>query len=66
MTKRISWEVKIMARERGLWSGIGMILLAIILAIILVLFPSLIIWLAWLAIIILFLGGLTAVFTRRR
>ncbi|MFZ0011096.1 MAG: hypothetical protein WAL97_04210 [Halobacteriota archaeon] len=52
--------------ERGLLSGIGMILLAIILAIILALFPSLIIWLAWLAIIILFLGGIAAVFTRRR
>jgi hypothetical protein len=52
--------------EIGLWSGIGMILLAIVLAIILALFPSLIIWLAWLAIIILFLGGIAAVFTRRR
>jgi len=51
--------------ERGLFSGIGMIVLAIILAIILVLFPSLIIWLAWLAIIILFLGGIAAIFTRR-
>jgi uncharacterized membrane protein len=52
--------------ERGLLSGIGMILLAVILAIILALFPSLIIWLAWLAIIILFLGGIATVFGRRR
>ena len=50
--------------ERGLLTGIGMILLAIILAIILVLLPSLVIWLAWLAIIILFLGGIAALFTR--
>ena len=45
-------------------SGGGMILLAIILAIILALIPGLVIWLAWLAIIILFLGGLAALFTR--
>ncbi len=45
-------------------SGGGMILLAIILAIILALIPSLVIWLAWLAIIILFLGGIAALFTR--
>ena len=44
-------------------SGGGMILLAIILAILLALFPFLVIWLAWLAVIILFLGGIAALFT---
>ncbi|MFZ0926011.1 MAG: hypothetical protein WCE82_10700 [Halobacteriota archaeon] len=50
--------------ERRQLSGGGMILLAVILAIILALFPFLVIWLAWLAIIILFLGGIAALFTR--
>jgi hypothetical protein len=45
-------------------SGGGMILLAIILAILLALFPFLVIWLAWLAVIILFIGGIAALFTR--
>ena len=52
--------------ERGLMSGIGMVVVAVILAIILALIPSLIIWIAWLAVIILFLGGIAAIFTRRR
>ncbi len=42
----------------------GMILLAIILAIILALFPGLVIWIAWAAVILLFLGGIAALFTR--
>ena len=42
----------------------GMIVLAIILAIILALLPGLVLWIAWFAVIILFLGGLAALFTR--
>jgi hypothetical protein len=42
----------------------GMILLAIILAIVLTLLPGLVLWIAWLAVIILFLGGIAALFTR--
>jgi len=45
-------------------SGGGMILLAIILAILLALFPFLVIWLAWFAVIILFIGGIAALFAR--
>ena len=45
-------------------SGGGMILLAVILGILLALFPFLVIWLAWLAVIILFIGGIAALFTR--
>ncbi|MGZ8889319.1 MAG: hypothetical protein ACXW1D_07235 [Halobacteriota archaeon] len=43
-------------------SGGGMILLAIILAILLFLLPGLVIWLAWFAVILLFIGGLAALF----
>jgi hypothetical protein len=39
-----------------------MILLAIILAILLFLLPGLVIWLAWFAVILLFIGGLAALF----
>jgi hypothetical protein len=42
----------------------GMIGLAIILAIVLLILPGLVLWIAWLAVIILFLGGLAALFTR--
>jgi hypothetical protein len=42
----------------------GMIGLAIILAIVLLLLPGLVLWIAWLAVIILFLGGIAALFTR--
>ncbi len=45
-------------------SGGGMILLAIILAILLALFPALVIWLAWFAVFLLFIGGIAAYFTR--
>ncbi|MGZ4906885.1 MAG: hypothetical protein ACXVI3_06250 [Halobacteriota archaeon] len=45
-------------------SGGGMILLAIILAILLTLLPGLVIWFAWIAVILLFIGGLAALFTR--
>jgi len=45
-------------------SGGGMIILAIILAILLALFPFLVIWLAWFAVIILFIGGIAALFAR--
>ena len=50
--------------ERGQLSAAGMIILAIILAIVLLLLPFLVIWIAWLAVIILFLGGIAALFTR--
>ena len=42
----------------------GMIGLAIILAIVLLILPGLVLWIAWLAVIILFLGGLAALFMR--
>ena len=42
----------------------GMIGLAIILAIVLALFPVFVLWIAWFAVIILFLGGIAALFTR--
>ncbi|MGZ4893874.1 MAG: hypothetical protein ACXVIS_07380 [Halobacteriota archaeon] len=41
----------------------GMIGLAIILGIILALFPVFVIWIAWLAVILLFIGGIAALFT---
>ena len=50
--------------QRGQLSGVGMILLAIILAIVLVLLPGLVLLIAWLAVIILLLGGIAALFTR--
>jgi hypothetical protein len=42
----------------------GMMGLAIILAIVLLLLPGLVLWIAWLAVILLFIGGLAALFTR--
>ncbi|MGZ4934288.1 MAG: hypothetical protein ACXVI0_10985 [Halobacteriota archaeon] len=45
-------------------SGGGMILLAIILAILILLFPGLVIWFAWLGVILLFIGGIAALFAR--
>ena len=42
----------------------GLILLAIILAILLILLPGLVIWFAWLAVIFLFIGGVAALFVR--
>jgi len=45
-------------------SGGGMILLAIILGALLWLLPGLVLWFAWLAVIILFIGGIAALFTR--
>ena len=50
------------AKTRQASAG-GMILLAIILAILLALFPVFVIWLAWFAVIILFIGGIAALFT---
>jgi hypothetical protein len=41
----------------------GMILLAIILGALIWLLPFLVIWIAWLAVILLFIGGLAALFT---
>jgi len=52
-----------MVETRQMSAG-GMIGLAIILAIILALLPGLVLWIAWFAVIILFLGGLAALFTR--
>ena len=43
-------------------SGGGLILLAIILAILLFLLPALVLWLAWIGVIILFIGGLASLF----
>jgi hypothetical protein len=42
----------------------GMMGLAIVLAIVLLLLPGLVLWIAWLAVILLFIGGLAALFTR--
>jgi hypothetical protein len=42
----------------------GMIGLAIILAIVLLILPGLVLWIAWLAVILLFVGGLAALFMR--
>jgi hypothetical protein len=42
----------------------GMMGLAIILAIILLILPGLVLWIAWLAVILLFIGGVAALFTR--
>jgi hypothetical protein len=42
----------------------GMMGLAIILAIVLLLLPGLVLLIAWLAVILLFIGGLAALFTR--
>jgi VIT1/CCC1 family predicted Fe2+/Mn2+ transporter len=50
--------------EQKQMSAGGMILLAIILGAILALWPFLAVWLAWVAIILLFIGGLLALFTR--
>ena len=44
-------------------SADGMILLAIILAILIALFPGLVIWFAWLGVIFLFIAGIAALFT---
>jgi len=52
-----------MPETRQLSAG-GMIGLAIILGILLALFPFLVIWLAWFAVILLFLGGVVALFTK--
>lgn len=44
-------------------SGGGMIVLAIILGALIFLLPGLVIWLAWLGVIFLFIGGIAALFT---
>jgi hypothetical protein len=41
----------------------GMILLAIILGILIWLFPGLVLWIAWLGVIFLFIAGIAALFT---
>jgi len=42
----------------------GMMGLAIILGILLLLLPGLVLWLAWFAVILLFIGGLAALFVK--
>lgn len=42
----------------------GMIGLAIIIAILILVFPLLVYWLAWFAVFMLFIGGLAALFTQ--
>jgi hypothetical protein len=59
--KHIQQEVKIMVETRQA-SGGGLILLAIILAILLFLLPGLVLWLVWIGVIILFIGGLASLF----
>jgi hypothetical protein len=46
--------------DAGKTSGGSMMVLAIIIAIIIYIFPFLVYWLAWLLVILLFLGGLIA------
>lgn len=41
-------------------SGISMMGLAVIIAIVILIFPFLVYWLAWFAVVILFIGGLIA------
>jgi hypothetical protein len=60
---KIQQEVRFMVETRQA-SGGGMILLAIILGALIWLVPGLVIWFAWLAVIILFIGGIAALFTR--
>ncbi|MGZ4851592.1 MAG: hypothetical protein ACXV3D_00185 [Halobacteriota archaeon] len=50
--------------ENQQMSAGAMIGLAIILAIVLALFPVFVVWIAWLAVILLFIGGILALFTR--
>jgi hypothetical protein len=52
--------VKIMV-ETQLASGGSMMGLAVIIAIVIIIFPFLVYWLAWFAVVILFIGGLIAV-----
>ena len=44
-------------------SGLSMMVIAVIIAIIIYLFPALVVWLAWLLVIIMFLGGLLTFLT---
>jgi hypothetical protein len=48
----------------GQLSAGAMIGLAIIIAIVLLLLPGLVLWIAWFAVIVLFLGGIAALLTR--
>jgi hypothetical protein len=50
--------------EQKQMSAGGMMGLAIILAIILLLIPGLVLWIAWFAVILLFLGGIAALFVK--
>ena len=45
-------------------SGAGLILLAIILGILIYLLPGLVVALAWIGVILLFLGGIASLFAR--
>ncbi len=47
--------------ETPLASGGSMMGLAVIIAIVIIIFPFLVYWLAWFAVVILFIGGLIAV-----
>ncbi len=47
--------------ETQLASGGSMMGLAVIIAIVIIIFPFLVYWLAWFAVVILFIGGLIAV-----
>ena len=47
--------------ETQLASGGSMMGLAVIIAIVILIFPFLVYWLAWFAVVILFIGGLIAV-----
>ena len=45
-------------------SGGSMMALAIIIAIIILIFPFLVYWLAWFSVLMLFIGGLVAIMTK--
>ncbi len=59
---KIQKEVKRMENQQ--MSAGAMIGLAIILGALIAIFPGLVIWFAWLAVIFLFIGGILALFTR--
>jgi len=59
---KIQQEVKMMENQQ--MSAGAMIGLAIILGALIWLLPGLVLWIAWFAVILLFIGGLLALFTR--
>jgi type IV secretory pathway TrbD component len=61
---KIQQDVKMMGTNTKQMSAGGMILLAIILGALIWIFPGLVIWFAWLAVIFLFISGIAALFVK--